>query len=408
MLSRFKCSFSHEGKGFRVIMIFIFLAAAMETDIYLPAFPDILHALNTNEVMVQRILSFNFIGVCIGSLLYGPLSDHFGRKPILMWGFALFAVASIGCIFALSIEQLLWFRLLQGLGSAACMIVGTAMIFDLFEAEQAAKVVSDLNTLVVSLIALAPLIGGWINVNWGYQASFVFIAVLVLVSALKCWLFLPESLTVPNRKKLQPLRVLSDYKKVLSTAAFWYNTLATSLILAAYLVFVSNMSLLFVNELSVSQSRFPYFQMAILGTFVLVSINNGRMIDKWGMERLKYTGLLVVLASALLFHLLTEAQLNSPFYLTAVMCLFSVGAGCSVGIFFTQSMQACAELTGIAASLVTAIRLCIVALAIDFGSYQYDGSAHSVVRSVLLFVGLLLLVCLINMGHVRWYKRKVR
>ncbi|WP_299494171.1 multidrug effflux MFS transporter [uncultured Shewanella sp.] len=413
MFSRFKRPFarrgiSHEGKGFRVIMIFIFLAAAMETDIYLPAFPDILHALHTNESMVQRILSINFIGVCIGSLLYGPLSDHFGRKPVLMFGFSLFTLASVGCVFALSIEQLLLFRLIQGFGSAACIIVGTAMIFDLFEEEQAAKMVSDLNTLVVSLIALAPLIGGWINVNWGYQASFVFIAGLVLVSALKCWWFIPESLAVSKRKKLKPVTVMYDYKQVLSTSAFWYNTLATSLMLSAYLVFVSNMSLLFINELHVVKAHFPYFQIAILGTFVLVSINNGRLIDKWGMEGLKYFGLLVITGAAVLFLFSTEQQLASPFYLTAVMCLFSVGAGCSIGIFFTQSMQACPDLTGIAASLVTAIRLCIVAVAIDFSSAQYDGSATSVVLSVAVFVALLVLVCFVHVSHIRWQRRRIK
>lgn len=141
---------SHEGKWFRFLMVFIFLGAAMETDIYLPTFPDILSDFNTNAVMVQRILSYNFIGICLGSLLYGPLSDHFGRRKVLIFGFSIFLTASIGCIFSTSIEQLLAFRLLQGFGSSACVIVGTAMIFDLFEEESAAKLISDLNTLVVS------------------------------------------------------------------------------------------------------------------------------------------------------------------------------------------------------------------------------------------------------------------
>ena len=103
---------SPEGKWFRFLMVFIFLAAAMETDIYLPTFPDLLKDFHTNEAMVQRILSYNFIGICIGSLLYGPLSDHFGRRPILMFGFGIFVVSSVGCIFATNIEQLIGFRLM--------------------------------------------------------------------------------------------------------------------------------------------------------------------------------------------------------------------------------------------------------------------------------------------------------
>lgn len=392
---------SHEGKWFRFLMVFIFLGAAMETDIYLPTFPDILSDFNTNAVMVQRILSYNFIGICLGSLLYGPLSDHFGRRKVLIFGFSIFLTASIGCIFSKSIEQLLAFRLLQGFGSSACVIVGTAMIFDLFEEESAAKLISDLNTLVVSLMAFAPLIGGWISLHMGYKANFVFIAVLVLISALKCFLFLPESLAVNKRKKLAPKRILSDYKTVLSSTEFWYNTLVTSLILGAYMIYVSNMSLLYIDQLGVSPKQFPFYQMATLGTFVLVSLNNSRLIDKFGVEKLKATGLGLIFANTLIFFISPSNLLDSPVFLTATMCLFSIGAGLSIGLFFAKSMQVFPELTGIAASLVTAIRLFIVSAAIDIGSNAYKGTSQSVVQIMTLVVLVLAILWLANYVHMK-------
>ncbi len=392
---------SHEGKWFRFLMVFIFLGAAMETDIYLPTFPDILSDFNTNAVMVQRILSYNFIGICLGSLLYGPLSDHFGRRKVLIFGFSIFLTASIGCIFSKSIEQLLAFRLLQGFGSSACVIVGTAMIFDLFEEESAAKLISDLNTLVVSLMAFAPLIGGWISLHMGYKANFVFIAVLVLISALKCFLFLPESLAVDKRKKLAPKRILSDYKTVLSSTEFWYNTLVTSLILGAYMIYVSNMSLLYIDKLGVSPKQFPFYQMATLATFVLVSLNNSRLIDKFGVEKLKATGLGLIFANTLIFFISPSNLLDSPVFLTATMCLFSIGAGLSIGLFFAKSMQVFPELTGIAASLVTAIRLFIVSAAIDIGSNAYKGTSQSVVQIMTLVVLVLAILWLANYVHMK-------
>ena len=346
--------------------------------------------------MVQRILSYNFIGICLGSLLYGPLSDHFGRRKVLMFGFSIFLTASIGCIFSTSIEQLLAFRLLQGFGSSACVIVGTAMIFDLFEEESAAKLISDLNTLVVSLMAFAPLIGGWISLHMGYKANFVFIAVLVLISALKCFLFLPESLAVSKRKKLAPKRILSDYKTVLSSTEFWYNTLVTSLILGAYMIYVSNMSLLYIDKLGVSPKQFPFYQMATLGTFVLVSLNNSRLIDKFGVEKLKATGLGLIFANTLIFFISPSNLLDSPVFLTATMCLFSIGAGLSIGLFFAKSMQVFPELTGIAASLVTAIRLFIVSAAIDIGSNAYKGTSQSVIQIMTLVVLVLAILWLAN------------
>lgn len=387
---------SHTGKWFRFLMVFIFLGAAMETDIYLPTFPDILKDFNTDAVMVQRILSYNFIGICVGSLLYGPLSDHFGRRKVLMFGFSIFLIASFGCIFADNIEQLLAFRLLQGFGSSACVIVGTAMIFDLFEKESAAKLIADLNTLVVSLMAFAPLIGGWISLNFGYRTNFIFIAVLVFISAIKCFLFLPESLSQTKRKKLAPKRIATDYRTVLSSPLFWYNTLITSLILAAYMIYVSNMSLLYIEHLSVKPDVFPFYQMATLGTFVLVNLNNSRLIDRFGVDKLKNTGLSLIFASTTIFALAPETLLNSPLFLTSVMCLFSVGAGLSIGLFFAKSMQIFPDLTGIAASLVTALRLLIVSAAIDLGSNAYQGTSESVFN---VMIGVVLALAGIRVMH---------
>ncbi|WP_299495213.1 multidrug effflux MFS transporter [uncultured Shewanella sp.] len=395
----------HEGKWFRFIFIFIFISAIIETDIYLPSFPDILHAFNTNAVMVQRILSFNFIGVCIGSLVYGPLSDHFGRRPILMFGFALFTLTTIGCVIATSIEQLLFFRLLQGFGSAACMVVGTAIIFDLFEEEKAAKFVGDLSTMVVSMLAFAPLIGGWINIYWGYRGSFIFVAVLVFLSAVTCLLFLPESLPSVQRRKFTLAEMREGYAAVLSSRVFWYNTLISSLMLAAYFAFISNMSLLFVNELNVAKSVFPYFQMAISGSFVLVSINNGRLIDKWGVNCLKNVGLVIVMLASLLFLASPYSWLNSPYYLTLVMCVFTIGVGCSINIFIAQSMRVRSDLVGIASSLVTAIRLCIIALSINVSSSYYDGSSDSMMRFVVGTTGLLFLIYLFHYISIKGNKK---
>ncbi|WP_082208690.1 multidrug effflux MFS transporter [Photobacterium angustum] len=390
---------SHEGKWFRFLMVFIFLGAAMETDIYLPTFPDILNDFNTNAVMVQRILSYNFIGICLGSLMYGPLSDHFGRRKILMFGFSVFLASSVGCIFAKTIEELLAFRLLQGFGSSACVIVGTAMIFDLFDEEQAAKLIADLNTLVVSLMALAPLIGGWISLNMGYKANFMFIAILVLISAIKCFLFLPESLNIHKRKKIHPKRVATDYKTVLASSVFWYNTLITSLILAAYMIYVSNMSLLYVEQLNVSPDVFPLYQMATLGIFVIVSLNNGRLIDKYGIEKLKTIGLGLIFLTTLILFFASDGMMNSPQFLTGTMCLFSAGAGLSIGIFFAKSMQVFPELTGIAASLVTAIRLFIVSAAIDLGSNVYNGTTQSVIHVMTGVVVVLAVLSLLNLNR---------
>ncbi|MGF1742957.1 multidrug effflux MFS transporter [Vibrio profundum] len=366
----------------RFLIIMIFLAAAMETDIYLPAFPDIMHAFATNEVMIQRILSFNFLGVCVASLIHGPASDSFGRKRVLNVGYILFITASFGCVFSSSINMLIFWRFVQGFGSAACFIIGASVVFDLYKAEKAAKLVGDLNSLVVSLIAFAPMIGGWINYTLGFHFNFLFIAGLALISGAICWLKLPESLPIEKRKPFSAREIGGNYLTVLKNGNFWANTIITTMIFSGYMVFISNMSLIYVDKLHVEKAHFPFYQVSLLIAFVIASLNSGRLIGWFGLEKMKSVGFTILVLSTILMWSMPVAWQQTPMYITGAMVLYSLGAGISIGIFFTKAMEASTGQTGISASLLTSIRLALVALLIDISSDVYDGTMTTVVRVI--------------------------
>ncbi|MCL9782002.1 multidrug effflux MFS transporter [Vibrio sp. S4M6] len=369
-------------RSIRFLILLIFLAAAMETDIYLPAFPDMMHAYATNELMIQRVLSFNFLGVCLAALIHGPASDSFGRKRVLNIGYALFIIASFGCVFSQTIETLIFWRFIQGFGSAACMIIGSAVVFDLYKAEKAAKLVGDLNSLVVSLIAFAPMIGGWINYQFGYHYNFLFIAGLALITGGICFTKLPESLPVEKRKVFSVNEIGKNYLLVLKNGEFWANTIVTSMIFAGYMVFVSNMSVIFVNKLGVSKETFPFYQFSLLVAFVIASVNSGRLITWFGLNKMKNIGYVILIVSSLIMWTMPTAWQQNPLLVTLAMVIYSFGAGICIGIFFTRSMEACPGQTGVSASLVTAIRLALVAIIIDISSDMYDGTMTTVVRVV--------------------------
>ncbi|MDD1779944.1 multidrug effflux MFS transporter [Enterovibrio sp. ZSDZ35] len=390
-------------RSIRFLILMIFLAAAMETDIYLPAFPDMMAAFDTNETMIQRILSFNFLGICLASLIYGPLSDAIGRRKVLNIGYALFIAGSIGCVFSDSIEILIFWRFVQGFGSAACMIIGAAMVFDLYKAEKAAEIVSDLNSLVVSIIAFAPMLGGWINYQFGYTYNFVFIAVLTIATGLICFFKLPESLPVEKRKTLSVKGVGRDYLVVLKNGEFWANTLITTFIFSGYMIFISNMPLVFVNHLGVDVAVFPFYQVSLLVAFVIASVNAGRMIKWFGLVLMRRFGFaLIAVMSLLMFVVPTEWQ-QSPLMVTGLMLFYSLGAGISIGIFFARSMEAVPEQTGVSASLVTAIRLALVAVLIDVSGSMFDGTMTSAIN---LISGCILVSSMIYIADEVRIKRK--
>ena len=144
----------------------------LSIDMYLPAFGDISTSLGTSMANVQRSLTAYFVGLAIGQLCYGPISDRFGRKRPLYVGLALYLVASIGCAMATSIDSLIILRALQALGSSAGAVIWRAMVRDRYHHRHAARMFSLLMMVMGLASILAPILGGWITELWGWRAVF--------------------------------------------------------------------------------------------------------------------------------------------------------------------------------------------------------------------------------------------
>ena len=142
------------------LIIVVFIAACVETDIYLPAFPDMIKWFNTTEGAIQGLLTWNFVGICVSGPFYGPISDSFGRKKPLLVALGMFLAGSLITLFAQTLDQMLWGRILQGLGSGGCFTLGTAIIFDAFKKDRAIDALNKLNTAIPLIMAGAPLFGG--------------------------------------------------------------------------------------------------------------------------------------------------------------------------------------------------------------------------------------------------------
>ena len=141
------------------IITIIFIAACIETDIYLPAFPDMMQAFSVSEGDIQGLLTWNFVGICLSGPFYGPISDSFGRKKPLMIALLLFLFGSILTLFAANFSQMILGRIFQGLGSGGCFTLGTAIIFDAFKKEKAVQALNSLNMAIPIIMSLAPMVG---------------------------------------------------------------------------------------------------------------------------------------------------------------------------------------------------------------------------------------------------------
>src|SRR5512138_1422828 len=167
-------------KNFYLILILGMLTAIgpFSIDMYLPAFPDIAKNLDTTVAQVTLSLSSFFIGISAGQLLYGPLLERFGRKKPLYVGLCIYLLASIGCAFAASVNALIGLRLLQALGGCVGMVAARAMVRDLFEVKENAKIFSTLMLVVAVSPIIAPTLGGYVTAVLGWRYVFVMLIIV--------------------------------------------------------------------------------------------------------------------------------------------------------------------------------------------------------------------------------------
>ena len=143
------------------LIALMFTTVCMETDIYVPSFPDMKSFFLTTSDGIQRVLSINFMGICIGSLLFGPLSDSLGRKKVLKLGLSLFAIASWGCLVFSNYNAFLLCRFAQGIGAATPMVISFAILLEKYEPQKVAQLCGVLNLFITGMMAAAPIIGSF-------------------------------------------------------------------------------------------------------------------------------------------------------------------------------------------------------------------------------------------------------
>ena len=366
-----------------LLILVIFTAACIETDIYLPAFPDMMTYFSASEAEIQSILTWNFIGICISGPLYGPISDAVGRKGPLLLTLGLFLLGSLITLFATQFNLMLWGRALQGLGSGGCFTLGTAIIFDAFRKEKAIHTVSQLNTIIPLIMAGAPLLGGYLNQVFGFRSNFLAITLLVLASFAICLFFFDETLPKEKRSPLSPKQIAKDFRQALLSLPFWQVTLVVSLAFAGYLSFLSTTAVLFVVDFGMSPSIFPLVQAAVLAGWVIASLLCSRAIKLWGIIRIKIVGTSLILLSGLGFIAAAIFAPESAFILTFFMVIYAFGANWTSGLYWAEVMEILPHIKGVTASLVTSGRLLITALVVALCSALYNETAYPLIAVIL-------------------------
>ncbi len=365
-----------------VMVALMFTTICMETDIYVPAFPDMKFFFSTTAEAIQKILSINFAGICLGSLLFGPLSDSFGRKRILQAGLVLFTLASWGCLLIKNFELFLFCRFIQGIGAAAPMVISFAIILEKYEPQKVAQICGGLNLFITGVMAAAPILGSFLNIYFGWQANFLLIAILATCSFSGSLLFIPETLLPQHRPQFSVPMIIKNYRVVLTSFPFMAASFICYLLFSGLIVFVANLSLIFVDYLGIPKASYGFYQASAPAAFALFSFLSIWIIEYFGTAKTKYAGLITALLGAL-FLMYTSSIQPEPVLICIAMVLFTAGVTLAAPIYGMEAANVYPEMRGIATGMSNALRHVIVAGIVALGSYSFNGSIKPVALLII-------------------------
>ncbi len=225
-------------------------------DMYLPAFPQIETALGGAPGTAQFTLAAFFAGLAVGQLMQGSLSDRFGRRGPLLAGTALYTLASVGCALAPNLFWLSVFRALAALGGSASMVIPRAIVRDLADGHEAARLMSRLMLVMGAAPILAPTLGGLVLAAAGWQAIFWVIALYGAVCCLAVWRFLPDTLPVRSRVRLGPGALVSRYVSVLRERGFVTHTFAGGMCSFGMFAYIGGSPVVFIEHFHLTPEQF--------------------------------------------------------------------------------------------------------------------------------------------------------
>ena len=264
------------------------------TDLYVPAMPVMVQDFHTTSQLVQYTLTAYLLGYSVMQLIYGPVSDKFGRRPVVLLGSLLAAIGLyISVIQHISISTLILARLLQGTGMAACVSLSRAMMSDCFEGKDFARVASYLSLVIGVFPAVAPFLGGQITHFFGWQMNFIVMAALATISLLLIFFFLPET----NTQKKAKISVVADYKTLLADKHFYCYSLISGLSYATVMVYVMLLPFVAYNQWKMTPSTYGY-----LALVISLSLAFGKLINVLLLKYLNVRGMICLgLGMMLLF-----------------------------------------------------------------------------------------------------------
>lgn len=337
---------------FIALMASLMSIVALSIDALLPALPEIGEHLNvTSKKDNQLFITMIFLGLGFGQLLFGPLSDSFGRKPIVYIGFLVFIIASIICVNTKSFEVMVIGRVLQGVGLSSPRSIALSMIRDLFSGDYMAKVMSIIVMFFILVPIVAPTLGQWLMHVFNWQTIFYFNLVFGIIIMIWFWLRQPETLPKEKRIKFSSHLFFDGLKEFIRHKEAVAFTFVSGFITGSFMVYLSTSQQIFQEQYNLAE-LFPYIFASLAISVGLATYLNSRLVERFGMWRMAYTAAIAYSIISIVYVILFYSGNNpSIFVLLSFFALQFFAVGFLFGNLRAIAMQPLGHIAGIGAAI---------------------------------------------------------
>lgn len=334
-----------------VLLAILGMLGPFSIDTYIPAFSGIATALGATPIQMQQTLSAYLFGFAFMNLFHGALADSFGRRPVVLWGIALFTLASAGCALSQNIGQLVFFRAVQGLSTGAGIVVSRAVIRDMFPPAQAQQVMSQVTIYFGVAPAIAPIVGGWLFVHTGWQSIFWFLTLVGATLWITNFRLLPETLAHEYRQPFNVKHLMRGYWALGSSPKFVLLAFASGIPFNGMFLYVLSAPAFLGEHLQLAPTQFFWFFVLTISGIMGGAWLSGRLAGRIAPKRQIRHGFLIMFTVGIANVALNFLIPPHPAWALLPIAVFAFGWALMVPVVTLLVLDLVPERRGMASSL---------------------------------------------------------
>lgn len=367
-----------------ILLTFMVALGPISTDLYLPSLPAIGADFGVDNAEVQLTLSVFLAGFAFSQLVYGPLSDRFGRRPVILGGLALYLLATLICAFAPGIEVLIFARFVQAVGACVGPVLGRAVVRDIYGRERAARMLSYMGVAMALAPAFGPILGGFLEVWFGWRANFAALAAFAVLTMAGALATLPETNQWKSPDATRPGHIVGNYLSLLRHRSYLGYVIIVACTYSGIFSFISGSAFVLIGVLGLSPDVYGFCFATIVIGYMIGTFCSGRLTVTLGLERLIQLGTTVQVAGGLAGVGLQLAGIVTLPAIVGPVVIFMAGTGLAMPNALAGAIGPFPRIAGSASALLGFCQMglaALVGIAVGHGSGE---SAFAMMAAIAL------------------------